>query len=1659
MNEDAEGDARSTMTSSDPPCDVRDIVLYQSEWTEVWRRQSCDSAGSIIIKRPLREGAEERLRHERRILERIATVDGVPRLSTLPVLPDALVFVDTGGIPLSQVIRGERMDVAFIVELALELTQTVAAIHHLGVVHRDINPANILLSGTGRRPTLIDFDLATTSAEELPSFTHQSDIVGTLPYIAPEQTGRTGHSVDQRADLYALGATLYQLLTGRPPFTSNDPLDLIRDHLARLPSAPVDLVPHVPIVLSDVVLRLLAKEPDKRYQSASGLAHDLSRLRSSKKYENRFPLGEGDFPMRLMAPSRLCGREDELRALQLAFNTALDSRHRGVLIAGTAGVGKSALINALRPLVTEKGGWFVLGKFDQYQANGSSATIQALRGLGRMLLAEPDDELAEYRRQIVSALGNNAGAITAILPEFATLLGEQPAASSAEPADTDTQLQIATLDLLRTIVSSKRPLVLVLDDLQWADSASIRFFDGVLCDDALRGLLIVGTYRGEEVDATHHLAAMRPRWEKLNVEPLLLQLQNLPPAELTELLSEMLRLPSSSATAMAEAVSGLTGGNPFDTVALINALRHDRILTLGKQGWIWDGAAIERYVGPKSIIDTLSVRISRLPRPTQEMLEILACLGGEISFDLLQIASNLPVALLDEQLVPALEDGLLVQEMVSLRRGGRDGTLRFRHDRVQQAVRERLDAARSDALQIALARRLAPIPALAHEAAMLYLAVMPQLQAPEECRRVIDLFRAAASGARRITAHSMTERYLEAALTLLDRLETEMQSPLRLRLEQDRHATLIHLGRLEEADEVYSWIEVHCEDEVALVDSAAIQISSLTSRSGEPKALSLGFALLCRLGVEIPADNFAFILPVRLEEFFQWAATLDLDMDLRRPEVRDRRIVAIAKLIHQLSNTAAFIDQSMMTWLVLESQRLWTEHGPCPTLIYGLAVVCPVTISTRSDYRTGYEIVRHVLAVAEARGYETEACQARFALAVSGTPWFEPLNRCVAEAHRAREGLIRNGNTQIASYAHYPAIVALLDCGPTLIESANEIDSSIAFAVRTGDERGNDIYLAHRQLLRALLGKTGAPGSFDEETFDESSHLSSIRANPLGLVTYHIYRSLCGAIFGDFSCLAQHIDAAMPLLPVVQSYYPAALAYLLKGFSLTQRIKTAQSSDCTDLLSEFNKCRKWISARAADAPFNFLHLLRWLDAEQAWAVGDRWGAMRAFETAICAGRSSGRPWHKAIMVERAGLFYIADGLERIGRELLAEARHLYDAWGAIAKVQQLERIHELPSMVIHTTERASRGRSSGVSADALDLLAILRASQALSSETTLASLSCRVAELIGAMTGATKVTLVLWDVDKKGWQLWPHVSGESEPNTIEEASVHKRLPMSTFRYVERTHQPLLLADAKQDDRFFKDPYFSNLEHCSLLLVPILNKGTMQAILVLENSLTDSAFSTSRLDAVVLIAGQLAVSLENVLLYRSLERKVAERTADLEEANRRLAAMAITDPLTGLANRRHFAQVLETEWLRALRGRTSLGAVMVDIDQFKLYNDHYGHQGGDNCIRLVAATLGDRFRLGIDVVARYGGEEFAIILPGADYTATYQAAERARVAVAALQEPHVRALHGIVTISVGIAAAVPSHPSGAEQLFSFADSALYEAKQLGRNRVEGKRDVT
>jgi signal transduction histidine kinase len=1375
------------------------------------------------------------------MLERLRGAPGVAQLADAPRYAGSIALVDAGDASLVDVPK--PLAAGDLVRLALALARAVAEMHRRGVMHRDIAPANIVISDDGA-PCLVDFALATPLAEVRPDFTHHSEIVGTLAYLAPEQTGRTGRSVDERADLYALGATLYELATGEPPFGSGDPLRLVHDHVARVPVPPTQANPAIPAAFSDIVMHLLEKEPDNRYQTADGLVRDLEAVRDAPA-DAALRIGERDFPTRLLPPSQLVGRDAEVATLREAFEEALEGRCRGVLIGGAAGVGKTALADAVRPFVASRGGWFVAGKFDQHRRDLEfDAVHQALRASGRVLLAEPEAELADLRARILASVGANAGLLTAVVPELALLLAVPPGAG--DPLTAQGRAARAALAVLRAIASPRRPVVVFIDDLQWAGRAPLGFVDLVLSEDPVGGLLLVGAYRDDDVDAAHPLAALLSSWRR---QPGVrhLRLGNLPVPGLVELVAEMLRVDRAAAAGLVEAIEPQTSGNPYETVELLNALRRDGVLTLTADGWHWDAGRVRAHLGRSELAELLRARVEAMAPQSRQMLEAMACLGGRAQLTLLQAATGEPADVVEQRLAPALDEGLLVVA---------PDELRFRHDRLREVVLDGLDPPQRRGLQLAVARRLAAVPEAFAVAAEQYLAVVDDVDDPAERRRVVALLRRAADQARLIGDYARVTALLTAALRRVDPAETATVVALRT----GRQAALFSSGRLEEADEEYRWIAALRPTALGRADATAVQVRGLSHRTRFAEAIELGLQSLRECGIAVPAaGRFADELDERFERLYRWLEDTREADDLARRELSEPTLLTASWLIDAVLPAAYFVaDPAMIAWLALEALRIWIDHGPGPTLVGPAGHAAYHAGVQRGEHVAAYRALQRIVGAGEARGYEPGTSQARHMLSAI-LYRFEPIENGVRAARRAREGLLAGGDLAYAGYTYQLAVPYLADCAPSLASFAAEVDGGLALLRRTGNEQTGRWLDSYQWLTRVLRGEPA-----------EAAPLERYADDPLALLYAHVCRGLAAAIFGDPAGVERHGAAAMQLVAAAAGSYATAVIDLLRGLALAWRTRGVQGVEAGEPGAELDEVMGRLAHGAAEAPDNFLHLLQLVEAERAWSAGDFRVAVLAFDAARREVARRQRPWHRALITERAARFHLSHGLEQAGHDILAEARRHYLAWGATAKVDQMDWAY--PTVRAQADVAEPR---SPVTTGTIDLMGVLAASQALSSETNVERLHARVAKVLGAMTGATGVRLVPWSEERQEWLL-----------PADEAA----LPMSVLRYAHRTREPLVVSDCAGDHRFARDPYLAGLGACSLLAVPIVSQNTLRAVLVLENRLIRGAFTTERLELVKLIAGQLAVSLDNAQLYAGYRR-----IADEQAALRRVATLVAQGP--------------------------------------------------------------------------------------------------------------------------------------------------------------------
>jgi len=1593
-------------------------------------------------------------RNEQYILARLKGVLGEPGGTTAKSMTNGA----SGGSLETSGLLG-AIDLQAFLTLAENLARHLAGIHGAGVIVKDLNPATIRVEPETLAVEISAFHLATAFAEEPPVFNHMSRVQGTPAYMSPEQTGRMNRPIDDRTDLYSLGATLYALATGGPPFTGTDILSLTHAHLTLAPRPPRELAPWLPETVSTVILTLLAKEPDDRYQSAAGLAHDARALRQALgdgAALETVPLKTRDLPLSPAPSRRLHGREAERAALMAAFAAVAEGGSRGLFVAGYAGVGKTSLIHELYRPLTLRNGLFISGKFEQFQSDCPFlAPVQSLLQLCQYLLAEPEAMLALWRQRLSSGLGPDAGALFEVLPEMEAILGPQ-AVAELGPLETHIRLRTLLVSLIREAASADHPLVVFLDDLQWADQASLDFMAALLEDTTISGLLLIGAYRDNEVGPSHPLMRLLRQPAASGARPPVLALADLTIPDLTALLADMLRTPAALAQPLAAVLHAKTGGNPFFTVKFVNKLYREGVVWADPEHgrWVWDNDAILAHGASANVIDLLTAGLATLPATTTDMLVVVACVGHECTLGVLALATNTTPEDASRQLLPALERGVVITPNApAFHQSAPDTKLQFCHDRMRQAVYELRDDAARKRLHLAIARRFVRCSSHAGRhicAAPHYAAAAPLIEEPAERAVARQLFQDAALHARQAGSFATAERFLRLSIAMLGDDLWDHGADAAFAIYSGLHMALYNQSRYAEADEAYAMLEQHAAAPVDLVDASCVQIASLASRNRYAEAVTLGAASLNQLGIAMPNDDPEGFHAEELALFYRLVDRGALEQLAARPRLSDPALLGAAKLMSRLEPSASFGGQTALArWLDLRTVRLCIEHGLCDTAMSSLCRMIYSTAPARGDYATGYRAARVALAMADAGHARTEAAHALRIYGAAVSHWFHPVSDNIGHARAAFDRLVRVGAMEVAGYTFGTSLVALLDSCHSLGEMDAEIDAALSFVRKTRNRETENFYLPIRQCVRALRGMTDTQGGFDDAEFSEPAYLATARGNAIVGAFFHVYRALAACLFNDHISLRHHAHAAQGFGTSMIGAYRSMLGNFLQSLALVEEIRQTPKTARSGLSARLAANQAWLAGRAADAPMNFAHLHDLVAAESADVLEDDWAAAaQLYEMAMRAAEAHQLPWHRALLTETAGRAHMRRGLDHTGRALLWQAHDLYCRWGATGKGAALR--DEFPFIAL-----AGEAGQNGDQTHTAGYLSLLRASQALALETSLPRLIARIVELVAQLTGATAVRLLLPD-DAGRW----HLEGlwrdgkitDLERLPLRQAEDKGLLPAAAVRLTLRTSKPLIADDAVIDIRFKDDPHFKDMQRCALLALPVFVQGRVSALLMLESTLYRSAFGPAHIETLSLLCSQLAISIANLRLRQSLESKVAERTRDLEAANQQLQQLSHIDALTGIANRRMFDTVWNAESRQAARDKRPLAVMLIDVDHFKAYNDAYGHQAGDSCLQTVAAALAGGLRRGADLVARYGGEEFAVVLPGLTVPDAIKIAQTLREAVmnCAIRHPSNSAAP-IVTVSVGVAGWVPEAGLEPADLLADADAALYEAKHSGRNQ--------
>jgi PAS domain S-box-containing protein len=1380
-----------------------------------------------------------------------------------------LVLEQPRGQPLAQLF-GYPMDIDSFLRLAVAATQAVGRMHEGGIVHKDIKPNNLIVDSVTWQVQLTGFGIASRLPRQHQSPTPPEFIEGTLPYMAPEQTGRMNRSIDSRSDLYSLGVTLYEVLTGSLPYAASDPMEWVHCHIARLPLPPAERRPEVPEAVSAIIMKLLTKTPEERYQTAAGIESDLRKCLGDWETHGRidsFLIGAKDIPDRLLIPEKLYGREREVQTLLDAFDRiVVGGRPELVLVSGYSGIGKSAMVNELhKPLVRPRG-LFASGKFDQYKRDIPYSTLaQAFQSLIRPLLSMPEAELSKWRDDLLSALNPNGSLLVDLVPKLKLIIGEQPTVSVLPSRDAKTRAHLAFRRFIGVFARTEHPLALFLDDLQWLDAATLDFLEDLLVQQDLSRLLVVGAYRDNEVAPAHPLMRKLSAIREAGGTVQEILLAPLSSGDLARLVADTLHCASHRSTSLAQLIHDKTAGNPFFAIQFISALDEEGLITFEHENarWRWDLDAIYSKGYTDNVVDLMVNKLNRLPVTTQRALEQFACIGNSAEATTLSAVLETSEQETEAALWEALHQELIVRS---------EDSYRFVHDRIQETAYSLIaEEARAEA-HLRIGRLLnAHTPPKKREEAIFEIVSQFNrgaglITSEDERFQLAELNLIAGKRAKASTAYASALQYSIAGAALLTNECWERRHDLIFQLELHRAECEFLTGELTIAAERLEILRSRAADTIELAAATCLGIDVYMTLGQIDRAVTIGLDYLHHLKIEWPVHPTEEQARTEYERIRSLLGSYEIEEVIDFPLMNDPTSIATLDVLTKMSSTALFADKNLYALVICRAVSLSIEHGNNDGSCVNYAWLSLIGVFRFSDYKNALRFAQLGYELVEKRGLKRfqAATYVVFAVIVL---WKKNLSACANVMRDAFEIANKVGDLTYSVYSCIGLTGLLIATGDPLDEVQREAENSLSIEQKAKFSMATEMTATHLGLIRTLRGLTAKFGSFDDGQFNELRFERQLNSLPAIVHCWYWTRKLQAHFFaGDFVSAIVASSKARPTLLDSPSFEVAEYEFYsaLARAAFCDSATAGQSREHFDALAAHHK---QLEIWAELCPENFENRAALVGAELARAEGREADAMRLYEQAIHSSRENGFVQNEGVAHEVAARFYAARGLETSAEAHLRNARHCYLRWGADGKVRQLDELY--PGLREDRSPAASA--TIGPPVGQFDVETVVKASQAISSEMLLPDLIEKLLRVAVENAGAERGLLILL----QGGEPWIEAEATTGKGGVEvvvrQAQINPSdLPQSALHYVIRAQESVLLDDALADDVYAKDEYVRQKRSRSVLCLPIVKQAKLVGVLYLENNLTPCVFTPDRFTVLQLLASQAAISLENAALYSDLQ---------------------------------------------------------------------------------------------------------------------------------------------------------------------------------------------
>lgn len=1567
--------------------DYNDLqLIYESDKTIVYRAKKTSSNQPVILKLPRSNHPSSseivKLVHAFEITKNL-DVPGIIKAYSIEKVDNKLVLVleDIGGLSLRDFLKDNTLDLITFLNIAMSLANIIGDIHHHKIIQKDIKPENIIINPDTYEVRINDFGISTRLSQENPKLINRNILEGTLNYISPEQTGRMNRGIDYRTDIYSLGVTFYEMTTGQLPFSSHDSLELIHLHIAKTPISPHQLKPSIPRAISDIIMKCLAKMPEDRYHSAYGLKNDLEeclRQLQAKNSIEDFTPGKFDIYDVFKIPQTLYGRQREIETLLEAFDRICVGKAECIIISGYAGIGKTSLVNEVQKPIVKQRGYFISGKFDQLKRDVPySGLIQALTDLIHQALTESETDLTILKHKLLGALHNNGQILIDLIPELELIIGKQPPVASLGARENQNRLKLLFKNFIHVFSKKEHPLVIFLDDLQWAGHSTLILVKELITDTTINHLLLIGSYRAQEVALCDPLMLTLEEIKKEKGSLHELTLAPLTAEDVKHFTVDTLHCSFERGTPLANILHQKSGGNPFYLIQFLKKLHQENYIHFNAttKEWDWDLAKIQDMEVAENVIELINKKIQQLPQQTQSIVSVAAAIGLCFDLRILALEANLSLsttlrilwnAITEEIIQPIGENYHLVEskdlETVNADKlASTEIFFEFIHDRVQQVAYGLMSDEQKVHVHYKLGKILQQPPFSdqlednIYEVASHLNLGSPLITNQTERLSLAKMNLRASRRAKNAAAYSTAYDCIRVAQTLLpeDSWTTHYELTYQVYLELTECSYLTQ--HFENIDDLSQVILKNAKTNLEKGNLYIIKIIFHTNIGQTLTAVEEGLECLELFGIKFkknpsPLKVLFELLRIRWRLWQTPIASLE-----HLQEIKDPELLFLMKVLVTLSAPAFIADKKLLGLIALKMMSIILDHGVCDQSFFVYISYATLLELIFRDYKKAFELAELSLKVAEGTNNNTYKCRANFVMASVINHWRNPLptsekymNACYSTGMEAGEVMYVSFISVFWGFLEGSFFSNLTQA----LRNLRRYKSTI-FSIKSRQPMNS--FYTKEGLILALKDPEFRGNTIKYEDFDEVVFYDILRSDPdlqVAYQAYVAYRMVLYHLFGKNEEGQQIYLASESTRKSVYTltqerelnvYYSLILCALYPKASFWTKIKYKR---------QIRKNQKLLKKWTGVCPENNAHRYTLIQGELCKISGNVTEALQLYDKSAELANANQYYLEEALACEKAAFLCLEQNKKFIAKAYLEHAYDAYTRADALSKIHQLE--NDYPDILqqkqqkrLHVSKAdkskvekaliAEGIHSSTSEGTVLDLASVIHATSLITGQIHLETLLNQLMKIVIENAGADRAFLFR-EVNGR-WLIQAEkdlISGSS--GVLQSIPFEKEAELFSIiiiQYVIRTKQTVVLNDAVHTGMFTEDPYIISKKPKSVLCFPLSHQGKLSSILYFENNSTTDAFTPDRLDILQLLSGQIATSIENASLYsnletatenlkafnaqledynRNLESKVTERTKELQLKNEQLR-----DTLNTLKEMQK--QVLQQEKLAALGSLT------------------------------------------------------------------------------------------------------------------------------------------